>query len=94
MSAELDNKIRNSLCISLHGSISKASEQLDISQPSLSRQLASLKAYISQSLFKRTGRGLCLPDAGTPLASAAAPAFMSIDAAVSAMAIRFTSAAI
>ncbi|WP_325950279.1 LysR family transcriptional regulator [Pseudomonas putida] len=83
MSAELDNKIRNFLCISLHGSISKASEQLDISQPSLSRQLASLEAYIGQPLFKRTGRGLSLTDAGTQLASAAAPAFMSIDSAVS-----------
>lgn len=87
LSAERDNKIRNFLCISLHGSISKASEQLDISQPSLSRQLASLEAYIGQPLFKRTGRGLSLNDAGTQPASAAGPAFMSIDTAVSQLSL-------
>jgi DNA-binding transcriptional LysR family regulator len=83
VSEQQDKKIRNFLSISLHGSISRASEFLDISQPSLSRQLASLEAYIGQPLFKRTGRGLVLTDAGTQLASVAGPAFMSVDSVVS-----------
>jgi DNA-binding transcriptional LysR family regulator len=82
MSDELDRKIRNFLCISMHGSISAASEQLDISQPSLSRQLASLESYLGNPLFRRTGRGLILTDAGKHLASMASPAFMAIDAAI------------
>jgi LysR family transcriptional activator of glutamate synthase operon len=83
MSEELDRKIRNFLCISMHSSISAASEQLNISQPSLSRQLASLEGYLGSPLFRRTGRGLILTDAGKHLASIASPAFMSIDSAIS-----------
>lgn len=83
MSEDLDKRIRNFLCISLHGSISKASEQLDVSQPSLSRQLASLEAHLGHPLFKRTGRGLVLTDAGSVLAAAAGPAFMAVDTSVS-----------
>jgi len=82
MSDELDRKIRNFLCISMHGSISAASEQLNVSQPSLSRQLASLEAHLGNPLFRRTGRGLVLTDAGTHLASLAGPAFMAVDAAI------------
>jgi DNA-binding transcriptional LysR family regulator len=83
MSDELDRKIRSFLCISMHGSISRASEQLDVSQPSLSRQLASLENYLGNLLFRRTGRGLSLTDAGKHLASMASPAYMAIDSAVS-----------
>lgn len=83
MSEDLDKRIRNFLCISLHGSISKASDQLNASQPGLSRQLASLEAHLGHPLFKRTGRGLVLTDAGSLLAAAAGPAYMAIDAAVS-----------
>lgn len=82
MSEGLDAKIRNFLSISRHGSLSKASEQLGMSQPSLSRQLASLEAHVGNALFRRTGRGLTLTDAGAQLAAAAAPAFLSIDTAV------------
>jgi DNA-binding transcriptional LysR family regulator len=82
MSDELDKKIRSFLCISIHGSLSKASEQLDISQPSLSRQLANLESELGSPLFKRTGRGLVLTDAGTHLASIAGPAFLAIDSAL------------
>ncbi|MBZ9781493.1 LysR family transcriptional regulator [Pseudomonas sp. REP124] len=83
MSEDLDRKIRYFLCISMHGSISAASEQLNISQPSLSRQLASLESYLGNPLFRRTGRGLVLTDAGTHLASMAGPAFMAVDSAIS-----------
>ncbi|WP_460125041.1 LysR family transcriptional regulator [Pseudomonas sp. S2_C03] len=82
MNHELDSKIRSFLCISMHGSISKASEHLEISQPSLSRQLASLEAFVGRPLFKRTGRGLILTDAGTHLAASAGPAFIAIDSAL------------
>lgn len=83
MDKELDKQIRIFLAISLHGSISKASEHLEVSQPGLSRRLASLEAQLGHPLFKRTGRGLVLTDAGILLASAAGPAYMAIDAAVS-----------
>lgn len=82
MSDELDRKIRYFLCIAMHGSISAASEQLNVSQPSLSRQLASLEDHLGNPLFRRTGRGLILTDAGTHLASIASPAFLAIDSAI------------
>jgi len=82
MTEDLDRRVRNFLCISRHGSVSRAAEELNMSQPSLSRQLASLETYLGNPLFRRTGRGLVLTDAGNQLSAAAAPAFASIDLAV------------
>jgi LysR family transcriptional regulator, transcriptional activator of nhaA len=46
------------------GSITKAAEQLHLSQPTLSNQLKSLEKAISAKLFDRVGRSLVLTETG------------------------------
>ncbi len=49
------------------GSFSRAAEELFISQPALSRQIASLEKILEMQLFYRQGRKLQLTDAGRRL---------------------------
>lgn len=46
------------------GSLLRAAEQLNLSQPTLSRQIQSLERELETRLFQRTGRGVVLTDAG------------------------------
>lgn len=46
------------------GSISRAAEQLHITQPTLSRQLKQLENELGAPLFTRTNHGLTLTQAG------------------------------
>lgn len=48
-------------------SFSRAADMLDVSQPSLSRQIQLLEAELGQHLLVRTGRGVELTEAGTRL---------------------------
>lgn len=76
---QLDQRIRYFLAIADAGSFSGAAEQLEISQPALSRQLKQLEDYLEQPLFLRTGRGVVLTDAGKKLYATVQPALESID---------------
>lgn len=49
------------------GSFSAAAEELFISQPALSRQVAALEKELGLQLFSRRGRGVALTDAGRRL---------------------------
>jgi DNA-binding transcriptional LysR family regulator len=51
------------------GSLSAAARKLGLSQPTLSRQVASLEADLEVTLFERVGRRLELTDAGQALAA-------------------------
>ena len=60
-----------------HGTLSKAAEQLDIAQPSLSDQIIRLEESVGTALFIRTNRKLMLTEAGRrlqPFAQAATTA--------------------
>jgi LysR family transcriptional regulator, nitrogen assimilation regulatory protein len=46
------------------GSISRASESLGVSQPTLSQQLSRLEEEVGVTLFRRTARGVTLTEAG------------------------------
>jgi LysR family transcriptional activator of nhaA len=46
------------------GSIARASEELRLSQPTISSQLKALEAALGHDLFERRGRGLVLTDVG------------------------------
>lgn len=59
--------IRAFLAVVDAGSVTAAAEMLAISQPTLSRQLASLESQLGTTLFERVGRGLRLTQAGTNL---------------------------
>src|SRR5690606_17629371 len=79
---KLDRQIRYFLKIDQTSSLSKAAEDLDMSQPGLSRHLAALEAYLGKPLFLRTGRGVALTDAGSKLVESVEPAYARIDAVI------------
>lgn len=59
------NELTYMLTIAEHGSISKAAEELFISQPSLSEALAKLERDMGQQIFLRRQNGLIATDFGT-----------------------------
>ncbi len=50
--------------VAREGSVVRASEELMVSQPTISAQLKDLEASLGRRLFDRVGRGLVLTDAG------------------------------
>jgi|688.fasta_scaffold407882_2 LysR family transcriptional activator of nhaA len=50
--------------VAREGSVTKAAERLDVSQPTVSGQVASLEKAVGKPLFTRVGRGLTLSDTG------------------------------
>jgi DNA-binding transcriptional LysR family regulator len=77
-----DRQLRYFVKIAELRSLSRAAEILDLTQSGISRQLASLEAYVGKPLFVRTGRGVELTDAGTKLFAAAKQAYGNIDEAL------------
>lgn len=75
----LDRSIRYFLKIAELSSLSRAADDLGLSQSGLSRTLASLELYLGKPLFLRTGRGMELTAAGSKLVDAVAPAYAKID---------------
>jgi LysR family cyn operon transcriptional activator len=78
----IDRWLRLFLTIARHGSVSRAAEDLDLTQSGLSRQLASLEAYIGFSLFERHGRGVALTESGRKLERDIRANYDGIDRAV------------
>lgn len=77
-----DRQLRYFVKIAELKSVSRAAETLDLTQSGISRQLASLEAYVGKPLFSRTGRGVELTDAGEKLLAAAKPSYAIIDEAL------------
>jgi LysR family transcriptional activator of nhaA len=50
--------------VAREGSLRKAAESLAVSQPSISAQIRLLEESLGEKLFRRSGRGLALTDAG------------------------------
>jgi LysR family transcriptional activator of nhaA len=50
--------------VARHGSVSKASAELQLSQPTISEQIHKLEESLGVKLFERAGRGLRLSEAG------------------------------
>ncbi|MCK5501414.1 MAG: LysR family transcriptional regulator, partial [Tritonibacter mobilis] len=61
------NHIRAFLVTAEAGSLSAAAQQLCLTQPTLSRQVAALEAELELILFERIGRKLALTQAGRQL---------------------------
>ncbi|MFD2272423.1 LysR family transcriptional regulator [Undibacterium arcticum] len=61
------NLIRGFVAVVEHGSLTRAAEQLGLSQPTLSRQIAELELAVGAALFERVARGLKLTSAGDSL---------------------------
>jgi DNA-binding transcriptional LysR family regulator len=78
----LDRQIRYFIKIAELKSLSRAAGSLDLTQSGLSRQLATLEAYVGKPLFSRTGRGVELTDVGRILLEATRPGYSVIDQAL------------
>ncbi len=61
------NQARAFLATAEEGSLSAASRELGLTQPTLSRQVAALEQSLGVTLFERIGRSLALTDAGRDL---------------------------
>ena len=61
------NKARAFLVTAEEGSLSAAAKALDLSQPTLSRQVSALEEELGISLFERTNSGLILTESGVEL---------------------------
>lgn len=61
--------------VARHGSVSKASAELQLSQPTISEQVRKLEQSLGVKLFERAGRGLRLSDAGQMMFSYAEQIF-------------------
>lgn len=73
------------LAIARHQNISKAAEELHISQPALSTTLRTLEQELGQQLFDRQGKKLVINENGRYLASRAKSAFDILDEAKTAL---------
>jgi DNA-binding transcriptional LysR family regulator len=63
--SDLDwSTLRDFLAVAKTGSLSRAAQQLKVSQPTLSRRIAALEEQLGTRLFVRTPRGLLLTDEG------------------------------
>ncbi|MET1415122.1 LysR family transcriptional regulator [Roseibium sp. HPY-6] len=65
------NAIRAFLCVVEHGSLSGAARELDVSQPTLGRQISRLEQQLELRLFDRRQTGFELTDQGKRLVAEA-----------------------
>jgi DNA-binding transcriptional LysR family regulator len=73
--------LRYFVAIAQHGNVSRAAEQLHVSQPALSEQIRKLEDELGSALFTRTSRGMVLTDAGEALLPHARTVLAQADAA-------------
>lgn len=67
------------LAVYRYGSLRKAANALDITQPAISKQLQSLEAKLNQKLFKQSGRGVKPTEYAHHLAASIAPHLDQLD---------------
>lgn len=65
--------------IAKHGSLTRASQELRISQPSVSQQLRLLERDYGVKLYRRTGRGVELTEAGRLLLTRVTPILEQVE---------------
>lgn len=81
----MDRQLRYFLKIAECSSLSKAADELDVSQSGLSRQLSALEAELGHALFSRTGRGVLLTEVGKKLLEGIQHPYAQVDAMIDAL---------
>jgi DNA-binding transcriptional LysR family regulator len=79
-------RLRVLVAVARHGSVTRAAQELNYAQPSVSHHLSRLEAETGTKLIQRAGRGIRLTDAGRLLAERAAEVIGRLDAAESELA--------
>ncbi|HEV2376274.1 MAG TPA: LysR family transcriptional regulator [Streptosporangiaceae bacterium] len=74
-------RLRVLAAVARHGSVTAAARALNYAQPSVSHHLARLEAETGTQLIQRSGRSVCLTDAGRLLAGRAEEILGRLDAA-------------
>lgn len=59
--------LRHLVAIAEEGTLNRASERLNVTQPALTKSMHALESYLDAKLFERAGRRLKLTDLGTRL---------------------------
>ena len=72
------NALRAFEAVSRLGSVSKAAEELSVSQGAVSQQLRKLEDHFGKELFQRSANALTLTDSGEEFAAVAQQAFSEI----------------
>jgi LysR family transcriptional regulator, nitrogen assimilation regulatory protein len=80
-----DHQLRLFLAVAQAGSLRLAAEQLQLTQPALSKQMKILERVAGAALFRRDGRGMTLTPLGEQLHSAMQEGYAGVDAAFSAI---------
>src|SRR6516165_6729998 len=75
------HQLRIFLSVAQSSTLTRASKQLDLAQPSLSKQLAGLEESVGARLFDRTHNRMILTDAGRVLLRHAQSVLREIDEA-------------
>jgi len=81
-------QLRGFCCAAKTGSMSKAAENLSLSQPSVSLQIQALERELGATLFERRGPRITLTPDGRALYELAAPLVESVDALQDSFAAR------
>ncbi len=68
-----------------HQSVSRAAEELRVTQPAVTQQIRRLERAVGLRLFRREGRGIVVTEAGQTLATFAQRIFQLVDAAADAL---------
>jgi DNA-binding transcriptional LysR family regulator len=71
--------LRTFLAVRRHGNLTRAAEDLFVSQPAVSRRIERLEQSLGLSLFERLGKSLHLTEAGEALAREASALVGSVD---------------
>lgn len=72
------NKLRQLSVVARAGSFSRAAEELHISQPALSRSIATIERLVGFAIFNRLGHGVVPTAAGAQMIAAAEPLLRSM----------------
>jgi DNA-binding transcriptional LysR family regulator len=67
------------VAIAKHRNLTKASQELRVSQPSVSQQMKLLQGYYGTELYRRTAKGVELTEAGTRFLIAIRPILYQVD---------------